>query len=115
MLNWGDLTEKANQIISNSVYSKPGRLPLFLSAQCFFTVLKNIKIYPEDVIDTLKEKRKKDVTSKISLNTAVPLGTGPDEVEQARLENEAYKLDFVNQMRDACIRDQTLDSNLRVA
>ena len=30
------------------------------------------------------------------------------------LENEAYKLDFVNQKGDACIRDQTLDSNLRV-
>ena len=78
-------------------------------------LMKDIKKYPEDVIDTLKEKKKKDVTSKISLNTAVPLGTGADEVEQARLENEAYKLDFVNQKCDACIRDQTLDSNLRVA
>ena len=45
-------------------------------------LMKDIKKYPEDVIDTLKEKKKKDVTSKISLNTAVPLGTGPDEVEQ---------------------------------
>ena len=36
-------------------------------------------------------------------------------MEQARLENEAYKLDFVNQKRDARIQDQTLDSNLRVA
>ena len=78
-------------------------------------LMKDIKKYPEDVIDTLKEKKKKDVTSKISLNTAVPLGTGADEVEQARLENEAYKLDFVNQKCDASIRDQTLDSNLRVA
>ena len=38
-----------------------------------------------------------------------------DEKEQARLENEAYKLDFVHQKCDACIQDQTLDSNLRVA
>ena len=60
-------------------------------------------------------KKKKDVTSKISLNTAVPLGTGADEAEQARLENEAYKLDFVKQKHDACIQDQTLDSNLREA
>ena len=57
--------------------------------------MKDIKKYPEDVIDTLKEKKKKDVTSKISLNTAVPFGTGADEMEQARLENEAYKLDFL--------------------
>ena len=74
-------------------------------------LMKDIKKCPEDVIDTLKEKKKKDVTSKLSLNTAVPLGTGADEVEQARLENEAYKLDFVNRKRDARIRDQTLDSN----
>ena len=53
-------------------------------------LMKDIKKYPEKVIDTLKEKKKKDVTSKISLNTAVPLGTGADEVEQAKLENEAY-------------------------
>ena len=72
-------------------------------------LMKDIKKYPKDVIDILKEKKKDDVTSKISLNTAVPLGTGADEIEQARLENEAYKLDFVNQMRDARIRDQTLD------
>ena len=74
-----------------------------------------LKRYHEDVTDTLKEKKKKDVTSKISLNTAVSLATGADEKEQARLENEAYKLDFVHQKRDARIRDQTLDSNLRVA
>ena len=55
------------------------------------------------------------MTSKISLSTAVPLGKGSDEVEQARLENEAYKLDFVKQKCDARIRDETLDSNLRVA
>ena len=78
-------------------------------------LMKDIKKYPEDVIYTLKEKKKKDVTSKISLNTAVPLGTGDDEKESARLDNEAYKLDFVNQKCDARIRDQTLDSNLRVA
>ena len=31
------------------------------------------------------------------------------------MENEAYKLDFVHRKRDARIRDQTLDSTLRVA
>ena len=75
-------------------------------------LIKDIKKYPEDVIDTLKDKKKKDVTSKISL---IPLGTGADEIEQARLENEAYKLEFVLEKRDARIWDQTLDSNLRVA
>ena len=53
--------------------------------------------------------------SNVSLRTSVGLGSTSDEKEQARLENEAYKLDFVHQKRDACIRDQTLDSNLRVA
>ena len=53
------------------------------------------------------------MTSNISLSTTVLLGSTSDEREQARLENEAYKLDFVHQMRDACFWDQTLDSNLR--
>ena len=74
-----------------------------------------IKKYPEDVIDTLKEKKKKDVLSAVTLSTSVSLGSTSDEKEQARLENEAYKLDFVHKKRDARIRDQTLDSNLRVA
>ena len=77
-------------------------------------LMKDIKKYPEDVIDTWKEKKKKDVSSTVTLSTSVALGLTPDEKEQARLENEAYKLDFVHQKRDACIRDQTLDSNLRV-
>ena len=51
----------------------------------------------------------------VTLGTSVALGSTPDEKEQARLENEAFKLDFVHQKRDARIRDQTLDSNLRVA
>ena len=78
-------------------------------------LMKDIKKFPEDVIDTLKDKKRKDVKSKISLNTAVRLDTGADEIEQARMENAAYKLDFVNQKHDARIRDETLDSNLRVA
>ena len=77
--------------------------------------MKDIKKYPEDVIDTIKEKKKKDVMSNVTLSTSVALGSTSDEQEQARLENEAYKLDFVHQKRDACIRDQTLNSNLRVA
>ena len=77
--------------------------------------MKDIKKYPEDVIDTLNEKKKKDVLSTVTLSTSVALGLTPDEQEQARLENEAYKLDFVHQKRDDRIRDQTLDSNLRVA
>ena len=41
--------------------------------------MKDIKKYPEDVIDTLKEKKKKDVISNISLSTSVPLGKTSDE------------------------------------
>ena len=77
--------------------------------------MKDIKKYPEDEINTLKEKKKKDVISNISLSTSVPLGPTSDEREQARLENEAFKLDYVQQKRDARIWDQTLDSNLRLA
>ena len=50
-------------------------------------LMKDIKKYPEDVIDTLKEKKKKDVISNISLSTSVALGPTFDEMEQARLEN----------------------------
>ena len=55
--------------------------------------MKDIKRYPEDVIDTLKDKKKKDVLSSVTLSTAVAIGTTPDEIEQARLENEAFKLE----------------------
>ena len=34
--------------------------------------------------------------SSVKLSTAVPLGTGDDKKEQARLENEAYKLEYVH-------------------
>ena len=54
-------------------------------------LMKDIKKYPEDVIDTLKEKKKKDVLSTVTLSTSVALGTTSDEQEQARFENEAYK------------------------
>ena len=66
--------------------------------------MKDIKKYPED-----------DMISNVTLSASVALGPTSDEKEQARLENEAYKLDFVHQKRAARIRDQTLDSNLRVA
>ena len=77
--------------------------------------MKDIKKYPEDVIDTMKDKKKKDVLGSVKLSTAVAIGKTPDEIEQARLENEVYKLEYVHQKRDARIRDETLDSNLRVA
>ena len=38
-------------------------------------LMKDIKKYPEDVIDTLKEKKKKDVISNISLSAKVSLGS----------------------------------------
>ena len=78
-------------------------------------LMKDIKKYPEDVIDSLKDKKKKDVLSSVTFSTAVPLGQTRDDIEQARLENEAYKLEYVHQKRDAHIRDETLNSNLRVA
>ena len=53
--------------------------------------MKDNKTHPEDVIDSLKAKQEKDVVTGVSLSTAVPLGRGADEIEQARLENEAYK------------------------
>ena len=34
---------------------------------------------------------------------------------QEQLENEAYKLEYVNRERDGRMRDETLESNLRVA
>ena len=37
------------------------------------------------------------------------------EKEEERLKNETFKLDFVNQERCACLRDETLESNLCVA
>ena len=72
-------------------------------------LMKDIKTYPEDVIDSLKSDKKKDVTSNVQLKTAKAADTTADAIEEARLKNEAYKLDYVNQEQDACTRDQTLD------
>ena len=44
-------------------------------------LMKDIKKYPEDVIDTLKDKKKKDVMSNISLSTRVSIGTTDKENE----------------------------------
>ena len=48
-------------------------------------LMKDIKRYPENVIETLKEKKKKDVLSAVTLSTSVALGSTSDEQEQSRL------------------------------
>ena len=78
-------------------------------------LMKDIKTYPEDVIDSLKSDKKKDVKNHEKMKTAKPADKSEEAKEEARLQNEAYKLDFVNQERDARMRERTLDSNLRVA
>ena len=78
-------------------------------------LMKDIKTYPEDVIDSLKSDKKKDVTSNVQLKTAKAADTTADAIEEARLKNEAYKLDYVNQEQDAHMRERTLDTNLWVA
>ena len=78
-------------------------------------LMKDIKTHPEDVIDSLKSEKKKDVKSHVQLKTAKPADKTEEAIEEARLKNEAYKLDYVNQEQDARMRDRTLDSNLRVA
>ena len=49
------------------------------------------------------------------MKTAKPPDKSEEAKEEARLKNEAYKLDYVNQEQDARMRERTLDSNLRVA
>ena len=78
-------------------------------------LMKDIKTYPEDVIDSLKSDKKKDVKNHEKVKTVKPVDTSEEAKEDARLQNEAYKLDFVNQAQDARARESTLDSNLRVA
>ena len=67
--------------------------------------MKDIKTYPEDVIDSLKADAKKDVKNHVKMKTAIPIDNTEDAIEEARLHNEAYKLDYVNQEQDACMRD----------
>ena len=80
----------------------------------FQQLLKDIKTPPEDVIDSLKDKKKKDVLNKSKVKMATGAKTDAEK-EEERLKNKALILDYVNQERDACLRDQTLESNLRVA
>ena len=72
-------------------------------------LMKDIKTYPEDVIDSLKSDKKKDVQNHEKMKTAKPADQSEEAKEEARLQNEAYKLDFVNQEQDACMRERTLD------
>ena len=76
--------------------------------------MKDIKTHPEDVIDSLKDRKKKDVLNKSKMKMATGATTKEGKLKE-RLENEAFKMDFVNQKHDACLRDETLESNLRVA
>ena len=78
-------------------------------------LMKDIKTFPEDVIDSLKSDKKNDVKNHELMKSAKPADKSEEAKEEARLQNEAYILDFVNQERDACMRERTLDSNLRVA
>ena len=59
--------------------------------------MKEIKTHPEDVIDSLKAETKKDVKSQVQLKKAQPKDASAAAVEDARLENEAFKLDFDSQ------------------
>ena len=78
-------------------------------------LMKDIKTFPEDVIDSLKSDKKKDVKNHEKMKTAKPADKSEEAKEEARLHNETYKLDYVNQEQDARMRDCTLDSNLWVA
>ena len=59
-------------------------------------LMKDIKTFPEDVIDSLKSDKKKDVKNHEKMKTAKPADKSEEAKEEARLQNEAYKLDFVN-------------------
>ena len=76
--------------------------------------MKDIKTHPEDVIDSLKDKKKKDFLNKSTMKTATGATTDKEKEEES-LKNEAFKLDYVNQERHAHMKAQTLDSNLEVA
>ena len=71
-------------------------------------LMKDIKTYPEDVIDSLKSDKKKDVKNHEKMKTAKPADKSDKAKERARLQNEAYKLDFVNRERDARMRERTI-------
>ena len=81
----------------------------------FQQLMKDITTHSADVIDSLKDKKKKDVISHVSLQTAKPDADTAKARAEARLKNEAYKMAYVHQQRDARMRDETLDSNLRMA
>ena len=80
----------------------------------FQQLMKDIKTHPEDVVDSLKDKKKKNVLNKEPLKTSTGATSEEGKLKE-QLENEAYKLEYVNRERDGRMRDETLESNLRVA
>ena len=73
--------------------------------------MKDIKTHPEDVIDSLKDKKKKNVLYNVPLKTKTGATSEEGKLKE-QLENEAFKLEYVNRERDGRLRDETLESNL---
>ena len=48
-------------------------------------LMKDIKTYPEDVIDSLKSEKKKDVKNHEKMKTAKPADKSDEAMEEARL------------------------------
>ena len=79
-------------------------------------LMKEIKSHPEDVVDSLKNKKVKDFDN----------GQGPTieqltkdvverKIEEIRMINETHKMVYLQIKQDERRRTETLGSNLRVA
>ena len=79
-------------------------------------LMKEIKIHPEDVVDSLKDKKVKDFDNG-QRQTIEPLPKDADErkIEEMRMINETHKMVYLQIKLEERRRTETLGSNLRVA
>ena len=79
-------------------------------------LMKDIRRNPEDVVDSLKDKKKKSFNNTISPFIEIaPSGADAEKIQEVSLRNETYKLEYLQAKQDERRRADNLESNLRVA
>ena len=79
-------------------------------------LMKEIKNHPEDVVDSLKDKKVKDLDNGQSQTIELlPKDADERKIEEIRMINETHKMVYLQIKQEERRRTEILGSNLRVA
>ena len=75
-------------------------------------LMKDIRRNPEDVVDSLKDKKKKSFNNIISpVIEIAPSGANAEKIQEVNLRNETYKLEYLQAKQDERRRAENLESH----